>query len=223
MALSQDEINILDEAIKEYSFPCVCYDFQKDQPLGFPNMIDVEKFIRKDLISGSSAYVKNGLSNVLYWGFAQVGVRDRRVAIFRNQVTQGQLYDATTLFEEIRGNGLREIWRIKLPQFSGMSFISKVRMFLNPTKYAILDRQILKMNKAPFETPLKRIKFGENETQIRISKDNAVVYQKWCNKCNEISNSIFKGLYRAVDVERGFFTLIQNNKVALAAEILSKA
>jgi hypothetical protein len=223
MALSQDEIKTLDEAIKEYSFPCDCYEFPKDQPINFPNMREVEEFIRKDLKSGNRAYVKNGLSNVLYWGFAQVGYRDKRVGIFRSQVTQGQLYDATNLFKEIRGNALKEIWRIKLPQFSGMSFISKVRMFLDPTTYVVLDQQILKMNKAPFGTLLNNIKFGDKETQIRISNDNTAVYQQWCDKCNEISNTISNGIYRAVDIERGFFTLIQNGEVLLAAEILSKA
>jgi len=34
-------------------------------------------------VSGEIELVKNGLSNVLYWGFAQVGYRDKRVSIFR--------------------------------------------------------------------------------------------------------------------------------------------
>ncbi len=223
MTLSQDEINTLNEAIKKYSFPCVCYDFQKDRPINFPSMREAEEFIREDLKSGDRSCVKNGLSNVLYWGFAQVGYRDERVRRFRNQITPGKLNDAANLFKEIRGNALKEIWQIKLPQFSGMSFISKVRMFLNPSSYVILDQQILKMNNTPFETLLNKIKFGEKETQIRISKDNIAVYQKWCDKCNYISNAIFNGIYRAVDIERGFFTLIQKDKAALAAKILSKA
>lgn len=223
MTLSQDEINTLDEAIKKYSFPCVCYDFQNDRPINFPSMREVEEFIREDLKSGDRSRVKNGLSNVLYWGFAQVGYRDERVRIFRNQVTPGKLYDAANLFKEIEGDALKEIWRIKLPQFSGMSFISKVRMFLDPASYVILDQQILKMNKAPFQTILNNIKFGEKETQIRISQDNSTVYKKWCDKCNDISNTYFNGMHRAVDIERGFFTLIKNDKTALAAKILSKA
>ena len=110
-----------------------------------------------------------------------------------------------------------------MPQFSGMSFISKVRMFLAPTSYVILDQQLLKINNEPFETLLNKIKFGKKETQIRISKDNITVYKKWCDKCIEISNTIFNGIYRAVDIERGFFTLIQNDNATLAAKILSKA
>jgi hypothetical protein len=221
MALHQNEIDILKNSIKEYSFPCVCYDFQNNIPLRFINMNEVEEFIVKDLKSGNTSDVKNGLSNVLYWGFAQIGYRDKRVGIFRNQVTQSQLLDAASLFKEIRGNSLQEIRRIDLPQFSGMSFISKIRMFLDPKRYVILDQQILKMNKEPFKILLNKIKFGEKETQIRISKENSIVYQEWSDKCYSISNSIFNGAYRAVDVERGFFTLIQNSKVALAAKILS--
>lgn len=222
MTLTRVDIDILNNAINGYSFPCVCYDFTNDRPMNFPNMNKVEEFIGKDLKSGDYTFVKNGLSNVLYWGFAQVGYRDKRVGIFRKKVTQGQLHDAAILFKEIKGDALKKIWRIRLPQFSGMSFILKVRMFLDPTSYVILDQQILKMNEAPFHTVLKNIKFGDNETQIRISNNNASVYQEWCKKCRDISNLIFKGKYRAVDIERGFFTLIQKDRVHLAAEILSK-
>ncbi|SPD74227.1 conserved hypothetical protein [uncultured Desulfobacterium sp.] len=118
---------------------------------------------------------------------------------------------------------LNDIKEIGLPQYSGMSFISKIRMFLDPTKYVVLDQQILKMNGTTFDTVLKQIKFGDKETQIRISKANIAVYQQWCDKCREISHSIYSGEYRAVDVERGFFTLIQHSKVELAAQILSNA
>ena len=223
MMLSNKEINILNAAINEYSFPCVFYDFVKDRQFSFQNMNMVEAYIGKDLKSGDYDSVKNGLSNVLYWGFAQVGYRNIRVGTFRNKVTHCQLYDATVLFENLEGSGLKEIQRIKLPQFSGMSFISKVRMFLDPIAYVILDQQILKINDVSSNTVLKSIKFGKNEKQIRISKNNISVYQNWCRKCGDISRLIFNGKYRAVDIERGFFTLIQKNQVSLAAEILSKS
>ena len=183
----------------------------------------VEEFIRKDLISGNPEFVKNGLSNVIYWGYARIGYRDRRVETFRNKVTHGQLYDATRCFKDTHGIGLVEIKKLRLPQFSGMSFISKIRMFLDPDNSAILDKQILKMNETPFQTLLKEIAIGNKETQIRISKNNVRVYLNWCKKCSEISAVYFKSKYRAVDLERGFFTLIQNGKVDFAAEILSEA
>jgi len=222
MNLSKAEIDILNNAINGYSFPCVCYDFNDDRPLNFQNMKMVEEFVRKDLKSGDYNSVKNGLSNVLYWGFAQIGYRDTRVEIFRKKVTEGHLHDAAILFERIEGVALKEIWKIRLPQFSSMSFISKIRMFLDPANYVILDQQILKINKAPFLTVLKNVKFGDKETQIRISNNNIAVYQKWCRKCKDISVSLFKDKYRAVDIERAFFTLIQRNQAHSAAEILSK-
>ena len=185
-------------------------------------MKSVEKFIRNNLTSGNVYLVKNGLSNVIYWGFAKVGYRNKRVGIFRNQVTHRQLHDATLLFADIRGDGLKKIKRIGFPQFSGMSFISKVRMFLDPINYVILDQQILKMNDVPAQMVLKDIAFGKKETQLRISENNVRVYIDWCKKCVDISDSYFDGKYRAVDIERGFFTLIQSGWVELAAEILSK-
>lgn len=223
MTLSREQISDINDAINGYSFPCVCYDFLSDCPITQSNMKSVEKFIRNNLTSGNADLVKNGLSNVLYWGFAKVGYRNKRVGIFRNQVTHRQLHDATLLFADIRGDGLKKIKRIGLPQFSGMSFISKVRMFLDPINYVILDQQILKMNDVPAQMVLKDIAFGKKETQLRISENNVRVYIDWCKKCFDISDSYFDGKYRAVDIERGFFTLIQSGRVELAAEILSKA
>ena len=165
----------------------------------------------------------NSFKIVIYWGYAQVGYRDSRVEKFRNNVSNGQLYDNSLLFKNISGDSLIKIKKINLPEFSGMSFISKIRMFLDPTNYVILDRQILKMSRTPYRTLLNNIAFGNEETQIRISKNNASVYPNWCKKCLDISILYYEGRYRAVDVERGFFTLIQKGRVEFAAEILAKA
>lgn len=223
MTLSKEHLNILSDAIKGYSFPHVYFDFLRNCPLQKPDMLSVEDRIRDDLLSGNPDLVKNGLSNVLYWGFAQVGYRDRRVELFRTQITQGQLYDAAQLFSDMHDDGLREIKQIGLPQFSGMSFISKVRMFLDPDNYVVLDQQILKMNTYPRETLLKNIAFGPKETQIRISENNCQVYLDWCKKCRDISIIFYKGEHRAVEIERGFFTLIQRGQGEIATEILSRA
>ena len=223
MTISNKHLNILTEAIRSYSFPFAYYDFINDRPSFQQSMILIEKLIRDDLVSGDLQLVKNGLSNVLYWGFAQVGYRDQRVSIFRNQVTMAQLHCAARLFPNINGDGLQEMKKLRLPQFSGMSFISKVRMFLDPIQYVILDKQILKMINTPFVTILNNISFRPSDTQIRISENNCSVYLNWCKKCATISKNHFDSKYRAVDVERGFFTLIQNRQVNNAAEILSLA
>jgi hypothetical protein len=223
MGLTKDELEALEYAIKGYDFPCVYYDFLNGHPVQHTNMLPVEKFIRSDLISRNPELVKNGLSNVLYWGFAEVGYRDRRVKDFRDNVTQEQLNNAGVLFDEINEDCLTEIKKIVLPQFGFMSFITKVRMFLDPINYVVLDRQILKMRKEPYRTLLDDIRLGHKETAIRISRSNIDVYIRWCKKCGEISLSYFNNKYRAVDIERGFFYLIQNHRGNLAARILSKA
>jgi len=222
LKLDKHQIGMLDKAIRDYSFPCVYYDYNNDREVSFSNMLPVEKAIRNDLINDSIENVKNGLSNVLYWGYAQIGYRDTRIKRFRSDVSNKQLQDATSLFQQYDKLDLMQIRKIKLPQFSGMSFVSKIMMFLDPDKYVILDMQILKMNQVPLPTLLSEITFGERETQIRISKNNNRIYLNWCRKCSEISKSYFDGQYRAADIERGFFTLIQNSQKIQAATILSK-
>lgn len=223
MSLSNDQIIILKDAIDTYDFPCAYFDFLNGLPAPQRNMMLVEKLIRDDLTSGDSLTVRNGLSNVLYWGYAQTGYRDTRIQKFRTDVTDKKLQEAATLFININNDGLKSIKNIGLPEFSGMSFITKIRMFLDPHNYVILDQQILKMKKIAIPTLLNEISFGESETQIRISQKNIMVYNRWCGKCNDIANHYFQGRYRAVDVERGFFNLIQKKKERLAATILSAA
>ncbi len=223
MPLTENQVEILRNAIAAYSFPCVLYNFENGYEISHPTMSPVEEAIRHDLLSGNNDSVMNGLSNVLYWGFAQIGFRDTRVNKFRSEVRVEQLHDAAILFQKMERIDLMKIKNIKLPQFSGMSFISKVAMFLDPENYVILDKQIIKMNQVQIPTLLNEIAFGKNETRIRISNNNISVYLNWCKKCSSISQAYFDGLYRAVDIERGFFTLIQNGNVDQAAEILLNA
>jgi hypothetical protein len=223
MFLKNNQITDLKNAIDRYAFPCAYFDFLRNRPTNQPNMLSVEKLIRTDLLSGKTNLVKNGLSNVIYWGYAQVGYCDYRVKRFRKNVTKKQLENANSLFQNVNGDGLAKIKKINLPEFSGMSFITKIRMFLDPLNYVILDRQILKINQKAekFPTLLKEIPFGGKETQIRVSKKNIYVYNNWCEKCREIAEFLDGKKYRAVDMERGFFTLIQGNQIELAASILS--
>ena len=221
--LANNQVVALRNAITGYAFPCACYDFINNTPNHQPNMLAVENLIRVDLTSGNTSSVKNGLSNVLYWGYARIGFRDFRLARFRTKVTVEKLMISATLFQNIVGDGLMQIKAIGLSEFSGMSFISKVRMFLDPENYVIFDKQILKMNQIQVPTVLSEISFAQTETRIRVSGPNVKVYNNWCRKCTSISKTYFGGQYRAVDVERGFFTLIQGGNTQLAAAILSAA
>lgn len=186
-------------------------------------MVEVEKLMQSDLKCCDPLLVKNGLSNVLYWGYAQIGYRDRRVKRFRDKVSNHQLKATVLLFRQMEDDGLKQIKSLALPEFSGMSFISKIRMFLDPKNHVVLDQQILKMNSAQVPTILREISFGGNDTQIRITQRNVEVYRAWCKKCVEISGRYFSSVYNAVDVERGFFTLIQEQQIELVASILSRA
>jgi hypothetical protein len=222
MPLGDDDKQALQEAIDGYSFPPSYYDFVNNRPLAQAAMSKVEELVQSDLRSGDPFLVKNGLSNVLYWGYAQIGYRDTRVKRFRDKVTPYQLEAGARIFQDLVGDGLMQIKGLGFPEFSGMSFISKIRMFLAPEDYVVLDQQILKINDTKSVTFLREISFRKNETQIRVNSKNVEVYRKWCKKCEEISQCYFDGTHRAVDIERGFFTLIQNQQVELAASILSK-
>jgi hypothetical protein len=79
-------------------------------------------------------------SAILYWDYARTGYGDTRVQRFRREVDERGLHRASELFQNINGPAVKEIAGLKLPEFVGLSFISKVRMFLNPADYVVLDR-----------------------------------------------------------------------------------
>ena len=172
--------------------------------------------------SGEPDQVKNGLSNVLYWGYAQMGIRDTRVQRFRTKVTITQLKQACQLFRRSDLPSVVEIKNLGLPEFSGLSFVSKVRMFLDPNKSATLDWQIVKIHKRCPTTVLANLFLGKS-TQIRITARNSDAYEAWCRRLGDISRANFDGRYRPVDVERGLFQLIQCGGVEIAAELLNDA
>ncbi|TAL27201.1 MAG: hypothetical protein EPN94_01845 [Nitrospirae bacterium] len=186
-------------------------------------MAEVESKIKKDLLSNDVLAVKNGLSNVLYWGYARMGIRNTRVARFRQKVSTQQLSETIHLFSHTLSPSLIQIKKIELPEFSGVSFVSKIRMFLDPTNSATLDFQIMKITQECPDTILANVHVSEKSTQINITENNSLTYEAWCKKNRDISTRYYSSQYRAVDVERGFFQLIQCNQVKIAGEILRDA
>ncbi|MBS1828207.1 MAG: hypothetical protein JST93_23075 [Acidobacteria bacterium] len=183
-------------------------------------MRDVESRVKEALQSGSVDTVRDGLSNVLYWGYAQIGYRSNRIQRFRELVTVSMLESAAVLFKQ-RSPSVIDIMELKLPEFSGLSFVSKIRMFLDPERSAVLDKQILKMNKVAVGTVLSGL--SGNGTSISITQKHAQAYEQWCQKLLDISIRYFEAKPRAVDVERGFFHLIQTERVEIAATLLRDA
>lgn len=211
--------DMLRAAVSAYDFPAVTYDFSAGREIRHPSIQDVEQQISGMLVSSNLSDLRNGLSNVLYWGFARVGYRDVRVKTFRDTIRDDQLQRASQLFQRLSGSDLRGIAKLELPQFSGMSFVSKVRMFLDPTRYAVLDRKLLSLRSLPVPTIFQRISMGPSEQMIRISSANEQVYEAWCEQCRRLAQKHLR-LGRAVDIERAIFYLIDTGHANAAAEIL---
>lgn len=214
----------LREAVGAYSFPAVTYDFDRGVERTYHSMNDVENKIRAGLTHSSVEAVKDALSNVLYWGYARTGYRVTRVTDFRNKVTPEQLDQALDLFHSLTrpGNklpGLRSIAALGLPQFSGMSFVSKVRMFLDPWHFVVLDRKLLSLRTTETPTVFHEITMGPSEVMIRISRHNEQVYSSWSQQCLRLAEK-YLGRTRAVDVERAIFHLIDTGRSKLAAGLL---
>lgn len=132
------------------------------------------------------------------------GLAPYRTGKFLNEVTMESLENASLLFFNNKTPSLIQIKKLGLPQFSAISFTSKIRMFLSPEDSAVLDSQILKMRKVCQGTVLDQFKLSG--ASISISKVNNDAYESWCDRLIEIRNNYFPQK-RAVDIERAFLSL----------------
>lgn len=219
MPLTRSQAKCLSAAASRYAFPPAYFDYSSNVTITGLTMAEVEARIRHNLLSGTD--VKDGLSNVLYWGFAQMGgLAAVRVDRFRSTVTQHQLMAASQLFATNPRPTLLDIAGIKLPQFSGVSFVSKVRMFLDPKASATLDKQIMKIHTHRPTTVLADVR--QSPTSIPVNSQNSAAYEAWCLRLAHIQRTYVPSL-RVVDVERGLFQLIQWGCAHCAADILADA
>ncbi len=223
MPLNPAQIAQLHEAITAYAFPSVYFDFNNGLEVEAQNMIEVEAVLAGQLRSQEVVTTKQGLANVLYWGYAQIGFRQNRIDDFMNNVSDQQIIDFQALITANNLPTMMAIKRIGLPQYSGISFISKILMFLNPVAYCVLDQQLTKLRTPDAPKILNELIFGQHETQIRVTNHNETVYNGWCGECSAISQTYFQGKYRVVDIERGFFNLIQQNHLLDAQAIYNDA
>lgn len=137
MPLGTAQVKDLNNAVSAYNFPTAHFDFATQTPVVGLSMCQLETRIRQQLLSPSSRDVKDGLSNILYWGFAQMkGLAPIRVERFRTAVTSQQLEKTSELFTNHARPTLYEIAKLGLPQFSKVSFVSKVRMYLDVSRSA---------------------------------------------------------------------------------------
>lgn len=207
--------------LKCYNYPSKLYDFTYNKELEFRDYRCLENHIREFLLSNDEQKVKNGLSNVLYWGHYRAGYRDFRVKRFRDNVTWSQIKSFQSISKE--EYDCIKIKKIKMPEFSGLAFISKILMFLEPDKYVTLDKKIMKLKDITnSNNPLTKIKFGKKETSIRITIDSQKHYLEWCQLCMLIAKNKPNDNILAVDIERAFFQLVENGKEKIGQNIIRK-
>ena len=226
---------VLCKAVNDYNYPTVTYDFERgvhtctdvERKMYHPNMCEVEGIMKSQLLSKDIEKVKDGLSNVVYWGNAKDNRQNYRVSEFRKKVADND--SKLSVFRETvrnpRTTNLYDIKRIGLPQFSNMSFVSKVRMFLDPADFPVLDREISKLACVE-HSPIRCLKI--NPTHIPIHKpdltkrNNHQIYEDWAAWCRGIAclvsseSSPTHQDIRAVDVERGIYHLIDPKSPPIA-------
>src|SRR5687768_15401796 len=136
----------------------------------------VEAAIHAMLASASTEDVRYGLANVIYWGYAQIPYRPVRVRRFMERVTLGHLIQFQALVAVHGVPTLSQVKAVKIPEYSGISFISKILTFLNPSQYCVLDQQLAKLAYGPGTRALHRLSVG---TQIPVTANNEAIYDAW--------------------------------------------
>lgn len=211
----------LRDAIRRYDFPRVAYDFQAQRELVFPSMSLLEQHVGKLLTSGDSAVVKDGLSNVLYWGYARSGYRNYRVEAFRRQVTSQQLASVVPLLAQPSLPTLFEVASLKLPGFSGLSFLSKVLMMIAPREFVVLDLKLAGLRLVSTPNIFHALKFPASGTQVPATPRCIGFYTAWCAFCQDWAEAINDPSLRAVDIERGVYQLLTEGRMDAVLPLLS--
>lgn len=155
------------------------------------------------------------LSGVLYWGHYRAGYKDDRVTKVRATVTDKQLLEAIQVFQRIQGTGLISLRKLALPQFRYMAFLSKLRTFLEPERYCVLDSKVASLT--PLAARLKR-----QPTYIPVTAENDRAYKWWVDVCLSLALRLrMRPEARPVDVERGLFYLVDCGKRDVAEQLVS--
>lgn len=210
MPLNPHQIATLDNAINNYSYQPV-YSFGNGMvPVNAGSMTNLESIINNLLRSNNVIDVQNGLASIVYWGNNTAGYVDYRTNLFNQQITHQHIQQFMALLVGPVMPTLANIRIIGMPQFSGISFISKILAFLDPDNHAVLDLRISKALHIVHGRGLNAINYG---TTIRVTANNSQTYYAWIQECVNTSTTYFGGRYRAVDVERGFFNLISINPI----------
>jgi hypothetical protein len=158
--LDQQQVENLGTAILGYAFPPVYFDFEAVKQVHAVNMGEVEQAIGAMLVSSTVEDIRNGLANIIYWGYARIGYRDVRVRRFRECATSDHLSAFRSLLAAQGVPSLSQVRALEIPEYSGISFISKVLMFLDPVEYCILDQQLARLGDVPSDRALHALSRG---------------------------------------------------------------
>lgn len=211
---------LLREAVEGYHYPKVVCDFREAREFRCEDMLGVEERIGALLRCPDPDGIRDGLSNVLYWGYArQPRRRDAKVRDFRMETPAGdprldRFAELVRSMGEPRpeagGSELQDIKKLGLRQFGQLSFVTKVLMFLDP-RFPVLDLKVAKAFANGGFAPLSDLRFDKGG--IRITRSNMTAYECWARWCREIARltneeppSPRRGL-RAADVERALFMI----------------
>lgn len=220
VSLTHQQISDLQESISGYSFPAVYYDFINELEITVNSMGEMEPVIREMLISEEPQIVKHGLANIIYWGNANAGYQMHRTRDFLSGTPIDKIESFQVLVSDNHIPSLTEVKNLKMKQYSGISFISKILAFLDPQNYCVLDLLLSRLQIVQSDKAISSLKLA---TQISVNRNNCDAYIKWCRECTSISARYFGGRYRAVDVERGFFNFIQTDQLEYAQKIYEAA
>ena len=220
MSLTSEQVAQLRAAMAAYNFPATYYDFAQQAECVVQGMPEVERYIHALLTSPVAQDVENGLANIVFWGNANAGYQMHRVMKFKQGVTAQQVQAFQALVRQAQVPGLDAIKKLGMPQFSGISFISKITAFLNPAQCGVLDLLIARMRRDGGPKALNTLRFHSAITPTAV---NCAAYAGWCAECQAISQQYLGGQPRVVDVERGFFYLIQNGQLEVARAIYEAA
>lgn len=225
------------KAIKSFNFPAITCNFRdgrkichckctRETNIHRECMRKVEKKIRNQLLSGNAQVVKDGLANVLYWGYTEDKLKQtiHLNAFRKNKNFDKELLEFRKFCIDHHSNPsmlsepvLRHI--TKLPQF-GISFASKTMMFLDPDNYPVLDSRIANFAKLSCFPPLQNLSMNASGDVITPGQANEKVYEKWASWCRDTAKAVriysrcpppIKDL-RAVDVERAIYQLVGSKK-----------
>lgn len=197
--------------------------------------IELDDYHQRLLVSAKDSEVLQGLLSVVFWGFSSSAggklnkmralARARQLIVGRRAKDGGQLLgtplcDTIAAIENARealargapGEALRFLMTVR---FLGMSFASKVLMFVAPTRATVYDSVVYRKLANDPDFPRNLIVNPTTGSVVR----KAAAYEAWCSFCANKAGHLEKlgcqwtdwdgtsHSWRAVDVERAIFAM----------------